>query len=105
MSKVVTIDVDARVLGDGTLRLKLPVRMAPGDYPAVVTLGKRKAKKKATKGDPGKPTATLAEHVEAARRQCLRLALERCGGNRSRAARLLGVDPRTVFRLVTEFDL
>lgn len=40
----------------------------------------------------------LDEALDAFRRKYIFEALERCGGNRTRAARALGVDPRTVFR-------
>ncbi len=41
---------------------------------------------------------TLSEAKERFQRRYIQLVLERNGGNRTRAARELGVDPRTVFR-------
>ncbi len=57
---------------------------------------------------PAEPTPDdalpLAEFVDRARREHIRRALARCDGNRSRAARELGVDARTVFRFVADED-
>lgn len=44
--------------------------------------------------------APLADAVEEFRRQYVKSALERFGGNRTQAAWALGVDVRTVFRLL-----
>jgi len=46
------------------------------------------------------PVEPLSDAVDRFRREYVVAAVERCGGNRSRAARLLSVDPRTVFRLL-----
>jgi DNA-binding NtrC family response regulator len=42
----------------------------------------------------------LAEAVEDFRRGYVERVLNRCGGNRTQAARLLGVDVRTIFRML-----
>jgi DNA-binding NtrC family response regulator len=44
----------------------------------------------------------LADAVETFRREYILRALDRCGGNRTQAARLLGVEPRTVFRYLEQ---
>jgi len=51
-------------------------------------------------GDPGSLDSkeTLAEAVEEFKKQHITKILERCGGNRTQAARVLGVDARTMFR-------
>jgi DNA-binding NtrC family response regulator len=44
----------------------------------------------------------LSAAVDRFRRAYIQRALERCGGNRTRAANCLGVDPRTVFRYLED---
>lgn len=52
-----------------------------------------------SQGLPWPATATLKE-VETA---WIRLTLERCGGNRTQAARALGIDPATLWRKLRDF--
>jgi transcriptional regulator with GAF, ATPase, and Fis domain len=44
------------------------------------------------------PAASLAQATEDFKRRYIDEVLDRCGGNRTRAAKELGVDPRTIFR-------
>ena len=46
----------------------------------------------------------LADAKDRFARQYVLDALAQCGGNRTRAAQLLGVDPRTVFRFLERED-
>ncbi len=50
------------------------------------------------------PVLPLAQAREAFQRRYIEQILERNGGNRTRAARELGVDPRTVFRFLEKQD-
>jgi transcriptional regulator with GAF, ATPase, and Fis domain len=51
-----------------------------------------------------RPVLSLSEAREAFQRRYIEQILERNGGNRTRAARELGVDPRTVFRFLEKQD-
>lgn len=44
----------------------------------------------------------LPQYVEQMKADYIRKALDACAGNRTQAAKLLGVDVRTVFRALTE---
>jgi transcriptional regulator with PAS, ATPase and Fis domain len=48
-----------------------------------------------------RPGLTLDE----IQRQAIRLALERCGGSRTRAAKELGISERTLYRRIEEYGL
>ncbi len=50
--------------------------------------------------DDASPVLPLARAREEFQRRYIEQILERNGGNRTRAARELGVDPRTVFRFL-----
>ena len=54
--------------------------------------------------EPGPPLQPLQEAKAEFERRYVQEALERHGGNRARTARALGVDPRTIFRLLEEQD-
>lgn len=94
-----TIEIEVQVFEDGILSAKAKTDLPAGRYPAVLVVGDRQPEPVASDADERLP---LAEYVEKARRQHIARALARCGGNRSHAARELGVDPRTVFRFVAE---
>jgi two-component system response regulator AtoC len=53
---------------------------------------------------PGSP-ATLDDHRRRAEREALREALERVQGNRTRAARILGVSRGTLYNMLAEHGL
>jgi DNA-binding NtrC family response regulator len=48
---------------------------------------------------------TMREDVEAVERNRIREALERCAGNQTQAARLLGISRRTLVNRLEEYDL
>jgi len=50
-------------------------------------------------------TMNYAEGVREARRQIILKALEKAGGERFEAARILGLHPNNLYRLLREFDL
>ena len=54
--------------------------------------------------EPGRPLQPLQDAKADFERRYVLEALERHGGNRARTARALGVDPRTIFRLLEEED-
>jgi transcriptional regulator with GAF, ATPase, and Fis domain len=55
-------------------------------------------------GAEANPVLPLAQARDAFQRRYIEQVLERNGGNRTRAARELGVDPRTVFRFLEKQD-
>ena len=101
MKKLFTLTLEAKVFEDGMLGIKLPVDLPPGAYAAVVVLDPEQppAAAASVSGDPIEP---LAAYVERARKEHIQRALDACGGNRSQAARVLGVDARTVFRFLAD---
>jgi transcriptional regulator with GAF, ATPase, and Fis domain len=56
-------------------------------------------------GNSGLPTTTYHEAVGAAKRQVVLRALEQAGGNYTEAARLLGLHPNNLHRLIRNLDL
>jgi Nif-specific regulatory protein len=56
-------------------------------------------------GNSGLPTTTYHEAVSAAKRQVVLRALEQAGGNYTEAARLLGLHPNNLHRLIRNLDL
>ncbi|MCC6523419.1 MAG: helix-turn-helix domain-containing protein [Polyangiaceae bacterium] len=80
------------------LGLKLPTELPPGDYDAVVVL--QAAPVPGELGNASKPIEPMEPFLDRMRREHLEAALARTGGNRTQAAKLLGVDVRTVFRLI-----
>jgi DNA-binding NtrC family response regulator len=95
----------ARVFEDGLLGIKTPSELPPGEYVAVVVM---------TEGGAGPaveppptsdgPIESLDDFLERMKLAHVRAALARAGGNRTQAAKLLGVDVRTVFRLLEKDD-
>ena len=55
--------------------------------------------------DGGPPVLSLSEEVRLAEKRALELALEHTGGNRSRAARLLGVSRSNFYAKLEEHGL
>lgn len=91
----------ARVFEDGVVGIKTATDLAPGEYEAVVVL--RSVSEPQPRVGDG-PVEPMDRFIERMRREHLRAALEQTGGNRTQAAKLLGVDPRTVFRLLDKED-
>jgi DNA-binding NtrC family response regulator len=95
MARLTPLEVDVDVSDDGSVVVHPHGRLAPGHYAGVLIVGVEEPPV-----EPPRPESIvpLAEYVEHARREHVMRALRACGGNRTRAARLLGVDVRTVFR-------
>lgn len=93
----------ARVFEDGVLGIKAATDLTEGDYEAVVVVQSR-AIERTSVGTAAPPTDTplepLDRYLERMRREHVGAALERANGNRTQAAKLLGVDVRTIFRLL-----
>jgi transcriptional regulator with GAF, ATPase, and Fis domain len=92
--------MQAKVFEDGMLGIKGPTDLTPGEYEAVVVL-----QRVVPVGPPHvecetPPLESMERFIERMRREHLEAALARAGGNRTQAAKLLGVDARTVFRLL-----
>jgi DNA-binding NtrC family response regulator len=94
---------NAKVFEDGLLGVKVPTDLAPGEYEAVVVL-RATSPAEARGVDAQTPIEPMDRFLERMRREHLQAALERAGGNRTQAAKLLGVDPCTVFRLLDKED-
>jgi len=101
MNGLITLRAEAKVFDDRMLGIKLPVDLDPGTYEAVVVLA-RHGEPATPVSDTTAPVAPLAEHMERERKAHIQRALDASGGNRSQAARLLGVDVRSVFRHLAE---
>jgi DNA-binding NtrC family response regulator len=95
MTRLTSREVELEVSADGHVALQTPLRLPPGRHTGVLVLALEPERE-----EPPRPESIvpLAEYVEHARREHVMRALQACGGNRTRAARLLGVDVRTVFR-------
>jgi DNA-binding NtrC family response regulator len=89
----------AKVFEDGMLGFKTPTDLAPGEYEAVVVL-RSVPPSEGREVDADAPIEPMDRFLERMRHEHLQAALVRAGGNRTQAAKLLGVDPRTVFRLL-----
>ena len=89
----------AKVFEDGILGVKCPTDLAPGEYEAILTL-RPVPKDEATTRAADAAIEPMDRFVERMRREHLQAALARTEGNRTQAAKLLGVDARTVFRLL-----
>lgn len=91
----------AKVFEDGVLGIKLGTDLAPGEYEAVVVLHpKGPALTNPEISTDDEPIEPMDRFLDRMRREHLQAALSRAGGNRTQAAKLLGVDARTVFRLL-----
>lgn len=60
---------------------------------------------RASTAPPAEPLATLAEHVDAATRAHITAALRQAGGVKNEAARILGVERTTLYRLMKKADI
>ena len=99
MDKLLTVRAAAKVFDDGLLGIKTRTELPPGDYAAVIVLMEATVPAPApTASAPDEPFEPLDEFVERMRKQHVEAALARVAGNRTQAARILRVDPRTVFR-------
>ncbi|MBL9024378.1 MAG: hypothetical protein JNL21_19440 [Myxococcales bacterium] len=78
----ITLPADAGALEPGEHEVVLVVEAAPGD------------------GAGGPPLEPLAEHLDRARVAHVRAALRAANGSRKAAAKALGIDVRTIFRIL-----
>lgn len=97
------LHLTANEFEDGVLGIKTTTDLHPGDYEAVVVL------RRVLPPPPPEPVGAgpfepMEAFLERMRSEHLRDALARAEGNRTQAAKLLGVDPRTVFRLIDKND-
>lgn len=97
---MLTLHVDARIFDDGMLGIKTRTELAPGAYDAVVVLRRRDEPASVSSVDGSAPIEHLDAFIDRMRKAHVEAALARAGGNRTHAARMLGVDVRTVFRLL-----
>ncbi len=80
--------------------------LEPGEHEALLTVTSRQepAPQSAPASAPPAPETRgiepLASHLERARREHVLAAVRAAGGNRTAAAKALGVDIRTVFRVL-----
>ena len=64
----------------------------------------RQPRRRPTSPAPANDGATLGDRRDDAERQAIREALDRAGGNRTQAARLLGISRRTLYNKLAEMD-
>lgn len=93
--------VVAKVFDDALLGIKAKTSLPPGEYDAVVVLSPRS--KPTLPQFPDGPE-TLDDYVNRMRKEYVLRALDAAGGNRTQAAKLLGVDIRTVFRVLEKAE-
>jgi DNA-binding NtrC family response regulator len=94
------VPVEVELARDGVLCAKA-CDVAPGKYEDVVVLSTVKPAVESqppAEEDASLPLEPLEDYVARVRTQYVERALALCDGNRSQAARMLKVDPRTMFR-------
>lgn len=99
MPKLTTLTVTAEVFDDGILGVKAPTDLKPGTYDGVLVLQRQAEPPVVQAGETFMP---LAEYVEQAKAEYVQRALAACDGNRTQTAKLLGVDARTIFRMLSK---
>jgi two-component system C4-dicarboxylate transport response regulator DctD len=55
--------------------------------------------------EEGRPSLTLGDWLRHVERRCIRLALEHCGGDRTAAARRLGLPRRSLYYRMRQVGL
>jgi hypothetical protein len=96
-----SVAVEVWVYEGGAMGLVARSSLPPGGYDALLVIGglrKSGARVQASE-DTVEP---LERHIERVKSAYVAQILAACGGNRTRAAKLLGVDVRTVFRLLAK---
>ncbi|NUP07962.1 MAG: hypothetical protein HOW73_18100 [Polyangiaceae bacterium] len=87
----------ATVASDGALALAEPVDVEAGDYDAVVVLVARAVEERAPSFEE-----PLDDYLGRVRKEYVRGVVDHVGGNRAKAAELLKVTERTVYRVLAD---
>lgn len=99
-----SVPVEVEVAQDGALYAKA-CDVAPGTYEGIVVVSTARPVIEAqppSEEDPAPPVEQLEDYVVRVRTEYVARVLALCDGNRSQAARMLGVDPKTMFRYVAK---
>jgi DNA-binding NtrC family response regulator len=78
------------------------------DLPAEVVAGRRPGSSGSDRhtdpaGDPAGPTVAAGTTIADAERHLIEATLEECGGNRTRAAEMLGISVKTLYNRLKEY--
>jgi hypothetical protein len=97
------LHVEVWVYEGGVMGLRGRTNLPPGGYDALLVIGG--PRKTGARANASEDTVeALDSYVERAKRTYVAQILAACDGNRTRAAKLLGVDVRTVFRLLAKME-
>jgi hypothetical protein len=96
-----SVAVEVWVYEGGVMGLRGQSSLPPGGYDALLLVGGR-CKSGARVQASEETVESLERHIERAKSTYVAQVLASCGGNRTKAAKLLGIDVRTVFRLLAK---
>jgi DNA-binding NtrC family response regulator len=99
MTRLSTLLITAHVFDNGMLGVKMPAALRPGTYEGALALQRQEVRALEPAASP-ESFVPLPLYLEQAKADCVRKALDACGGNRTQTAKLLGVDVRTIFRML-----
>lgn len=87
------------------ITLKREGRITPEDLPARVLFTQQEAMVREQKGDDLADLFTGMPSLDEVERRYLLFVLEATGGNRSRAAEIIGISRRTIYRMAARFGI
>jgi hypothetical protein len=102
-SRYENIPVEVWVYEGGVMGMRGRTSLPEGGYDALLTIGGPRKSGARVRVDE-ETVESLESYVERAKSTYVAQILAACDGNRTRAAKLLGVDVRTVFRLLARME-